>query len=81
MRRGPKFKKLGRTVAAATIGENLVNLDLWITTSLSNRLFNNKINMLNSSRCMDFPNGRYMNFESLRVVLFRKMETQVSMSR
>ena len=29
---------------------------------LKYRLFNNKINMLNSSRCMDFPNGRYMYF-------------------
>ena len=29
MRRGPKFKTLGRTVAAATIGDYLVNLDLW----------------------------------------------------
>ena len=68
-------------VVAATIGDYLVNIDLWTTTSLSNRLFNNKNNMLNSSRCMDFPNGRYMNFESLRVVLFRKMETKLSKSR
>ena len=34
MRRGPEFKtkiNLGRTVAAATTGDYLVNLDLWVT--------------------------------------------------
>ena len=32
MRRGPEFKKinLGRMVAAATTGDYLVNLDLWV---------------------------------------------------
>ena len=60
MRRGPKFKKFGETVAAATIGDYLVNLDLWTISSLDNRLFDNKTTMLNSSRYMDFPKRRYM---------------------
>ena len=30
MRRGPKFKKFWGTIAAATIGDYLVNLDLWV---------------------------------------------------
>ena len=54
------FFKFGKIVAAATIGDYHVNLDLWTISSLSNRLFDNKINMLNSSRCLDFPNGKYM---------------------
>ena len=37
--RAQNFKKLGKTVAAATIGDYLVNSDLWKTSSLSNRLF------------------------------------------
>ena len=39
---GPKLQKIGKTVAAATIGNYLVNLDLWTISSLSNRLFDNK---------------------------------------
>ena len=61
-RRVQNFKNLGKNVAAATIGDYLVNTDLWTTSSLSNRLFDNKTSMLNSSRCMDFPNGKCMYF-------------------
>ena len=63
MRRGPKFKKFGETVAAATIGDYLVNLDLWTISSLDNRLFDNKTTMLNSSRYMDFPKGNICTFK------------------
>ena len=38
------LRNLGKTVAAATIGDYLVDLDLWTISSLSNRLFNNKNN-------------------------------------
>ena len=61
-RRVQNFKNLGKTVAATTIGDYLVNLDLWTIYSLSNRLFDNKTNMLSSSRCLDFPNGKCMYF-------------------
>ena len=60
MRRGPKFKKFGETVAAATIGDYLVNLDLWTISSLVNRLLDNKTTMLNSSRYMDFSKAIYV---------------------
>ena len=36
------MKKLGRIVAAATIGDYMVNLDLWTISSLSNKLFKNQ---------------------------------------
>ena len=40
---GPNFfKKIGKIVAAARIGDYLVNPDLWTISSLSNRLFDNK---------------------------------------
>ena len=61
-RRVQNFKIFGKIVAATTIGDYLVNLDLWIISSLSDRLFDNRTNMLNSSRCLDFPNGKYMYF-------------------
>ena len=54
------FQKFGKKIAAATIGDYLVNPYLWTTSSLSNKLFDNKTNMLNSSRCLDFPNGTYV---------------------
>ena len=41
-RRDQNFKKFGKTVAAATIGDYLVNLDLWTIYSLNNRLFKNQ---------------------------------------
>ena len=63
MRRGPKFKKFGETVAAATIGDYLVNLDLSTISSLDNKLFDNKTTMLNSSRYMDFPKGNICTFK------------------
>ena len=53
--------KLGKQVAAATIGDYLVNPNLYKISSLSNRLFDNKNNMLNSSRCLDFSNGKCMS--------------------
>ena len=56
------LKKIGKKVAAITIGDYPVNIDLWKTSSFSNRLFDIKTNMLNSSRCLDFPNGKYMYF-------------------
>ena len=59
-RRVQNFEKFGKKVAAATIGDYLVNSDLWKTASLSNRLFDSKTNTLNSSRCLDFPNGKCM---------------------
>ena len=59
-RRVQNFKKIGKIVAAATIGDYLVNPNLWTISSLSNRLFDSKTNMLNSSICLDFPNGKYM---------------------
>ena len=59
---GPKFLEIWEIVAAATIGDYLVNPDLWINFVLSNRPFRNETNMLNSSRCLYFPNGKYMYF-------------------
>ena len=56
------FQKFGKKVVAATIGDYLVNPDLWTISSLNNRLFDNKNNMLNSSRCLDFSNGKCMYF-------------------
>ena len=41
-RRVQNFKKIGEKVAATTIGDYLVNPDLWTIYSLSNRLFDNK---------------------------------------
>ena len=57
---GSKILKFWEIVAAATIGDYLVNPDLWTISSLSNKLFDDKTNMLNSSRCLDFPNGTYV---------------------
>ena len=54
------MKILGEKVAAATIGDYLVNLDLWTIYSLSSRLFDNKTTILNSSRYMDFPKAIYV---------------------
>ena len=59
---GSKILKNWENVAAATIGDYLVNPDLWTISSLSNKLFNNKTNMLNSYRCLDFPNGNCKYF-------------------
>ena len=59
---GFKILKIWEIVAAATIGDYLVNTELWTISSLSNRLFDNKINMLNFSRCLGFPNAKYMYF-------------------
>ena len=50
----------GKIVAATTIGDYLVNLDLWTISSLSNILFDNKTIMLNSSRYMDSPKAIYV---------------------
>ena len=36
---GPKIENLGEKVTAATIGDYLVNTDLWTFYSLINRLF------------------------------------------
>ena len=59
---GSKILKNWEKVVAVTIGDYLVNPDLWTNLFLSNQLFNNTTNMLNSSRCMDFPNGKDMYF-------------------
>ena len=59
---GCKILKFGKIVTAETIGDYLVNPYFWTISSLSNRLFDNKANMLNPSRCLDFPNGKYMYF-------------------
>ena len=39
---GPKFQIFWKTATAATIGNYMVNLDLWTISSLKNRLFDNK---------------------------------------
>ena len=39
---GSQILEFGKKVAAATIGDYLVNPDLWTISSLSNRLFDNK---------------------------------------
>ena len=59
---GSKILKIWEKVVAATIGDYLVNPYLWTISSLSNRLLDNKTNMLNSSRCPDFLNGKCMYF-------------------
>ena len=57
------FQKFGKKVAAATIGDYLVNIDLW-TTSLfeQHTVLTINTNMLNSSSCLDFPNDKCMHF-------------------
>ena len=59
-RRVQNFLKFWEIVAAATIGDYVVNPDFQTISSLSNRLLDNKTSMLNSSRCLDFSNGKYM---------------------
>ena len=61
-RRVQNFTSLGKKVAATTIGNYLVNTDLWTISFLSNKLFDNKNDKLNSSRCLDFSNGKSMYF-------------------
>ena len=58
---GSKISRNLGIVAAATIGGSLVNPDLWINFSLSNRLFSSGTNIRNSSRCKDSHHVTYMN--------------------
>ena len=51
------MKNLGKTVAAATIGDYLVNLDLWaIVLWVTDYL--TIMHLLNSSSFLDFSNDR-----------------------
>ena len=57
MRRGPKFRNLGRKVAATTIGDYLVNLDLWVIVLWVTDCFT-IMHLLNPSSFPDFSNDR-----------------------
>ena len=45
---------MGKQVAAATTGDSLVNLDLWVVSSLKRRLSYNKMYSLDPSSQIDF---------------------------
>ena len=53
--RGPKFRNLGRKVATATIGDYLVNLDLWVIVLWVTDCFT-IMHLLNPSSFPDFSN-------------------------
>ena len=52
---GPKFYKFRKKVAATTIGNYLVNIDLWTIYSLSNRLFDSKYQHVEFFKMSGFP--------------------------